>query len=227
MKLSAILEPLVAAGVDPETLLKMVRAYEEQQENALEKRRQADRDRQARKRLKDEKSRDVTLCHSDSQRSRSRARVEDNLLTKDISGKEDNKVTSPPARSKRGERIPDDFQPDIDAAVSEGVPRPEAERQARSFCDYWRAKPGKDGLKLDWPATWRVWYRRNMASPQARATAPPPKQTVGQQARDELRRMGLLGNATDNQNRHEHQSDGGADSASPGIARRFAIASSR
>lgn len=172
--MSAILEPLVAAGVDPETLLKTVRAYEDQQENALEKRREADRNRQARKRETDSLSRDVTLRHSDSQRPRSHARGEDNLQTKDTSGKEEKKVTSPSARSSRGSRIPENFQPDIEAAVSEGVPRSEAERQARSFCDYWRSKPGAGGLKLDWPATWRVWYRRNISTPpKPQATAPP------------------------------------------------------
>jgi len=27
------------------------------------------------------------------------------------------------------------------------------------FHDYWTAKPGKDGVKLDWYATWRNWVR--------------------------------------------------------------------
>jgi len=27
------------------------------------------------------------------------------------------------------------------------------------FCDYWTAKPGKAGTKLDWMATWRNWVR--------------------------------------------------------------------
>lgn len=158
--------------------------------------------------------------------SKQLVRGEDNLQTKDTSGQEERKATSPSARSSRGSRIPDDFQPNIEAAVSEGVSRQDAERQARSFCDYWRAKPGKEGLKLDWPATWRVWYRRNLSTPSPRSTS-PPKQTVGQQARDELRRMGLMGNATDNQNGHEQQGDGSAGIAGSGIARRFAIASSR
>jgi hypothetical protein len=29
-----------------------------------------------------------------------------------------------------------------------------------NFRDFWVAKPGKDGLKLDWEATWRTWVRR-------------------------------------------------------------------
>ncbi len=36
------------------------------------------------------------------------------------------------------------------------------------FADYWKAKPGKDGCKLDWVATWRNWCR-NQRTP-AKAT---------------------------------------------------------
>lgn len=176
MKLSAILAPLIAAKVPHEVILETVRAYEAQQENALEKRRVADRQRQARKRNNDSGSRDVTLRHGDRLLA---TRAEDSSSNKQISGQEEKKEdTSPTSRSKRGERIPDDFRPDIDAAIAEGLPKPEAERQARSFCDYWRAKPGKDGLKLDWPATWRVWFRRNIPSqphPQRQSMAPPQR----------------------------------------------------
>lgn len=171
MKLSAILEPLIAAGVPGNVILATVKAFEDQQSDALERRRANDRERQERRRHV--KSRDVTVTVSSHEAGD--ARGVDNLLTSKITGKEEKKErTSPTARSNRGERIPDDFQPDIDAAVSEGLSRLDAERQARSFCDYWRAKPGKDGLKLDWPATWRVWYRRNLPAESAqRGTSPP------------------------------------------------------
>lgn len=32
--------------------------------------------------------------------------------------------------------------------------------EAAKFRDYWHAKPGKDGRKSDWFATWRNWLRR-------------------------------------------------------------------
>jgi hypothetical protein len=32
------------------------------------------------------------------------------------------------------------------------------------FADYWRAKPGKDGVKSDWLATWRNWIRREVGT---------------------------------------------------------------
>ena len=31
--------------------------------------------------------------------------------------------------------------------------------EAAKFADYWHAKPGKDGCKADWQATWRNWVR--------------------------------------------------------------------
>jgi hypothetical protein len=31
----------------------------------------------------------------------------------------------------------------------------EVDRDIPSFVDYWVARPGKDGVKLDWPATYR------------------------------------------------------------------------
>ena len=85
MKLSAILEPLVAAGVDAATILLAVKAWEDQQEDALQQRRAADAERQARKRERD-KSRDITLHHSDGSLVRDRvAPVDDKPITTDTS----------------------------------------------------------------------------------------------------------------------------------------------
>lgn len=73
-----------------------------------------------------------------------------------------NPPTSPSGRSSpRGSRLPDgwkpDDEPDLVAAVG-GIDA--ARREYRKFRDYWHAKPGKDGRKLDWQATWRNWLRR-------------------------------------------------------------------
>lgn len=35
------------------------------------------------------------------------------------------------------------------------------DRVFADFSDYWKAKPGKDGVKLDWLATWRKWVRNS------------------------------------------------------------------
>jgi hypothetical protein len=47
-----------------------------------------------------------------------------------------------------------------EAAKREGLTDADIRREAAKFRDYWIAKPGAGGLKLDWPATWRNWCRR-------------------------------------------------------------------
>jgi hypothetical protein len=60
-----------------------------------------------------------------------------------------------------GTRIPDDFTvtPEMVAWAHEHAPHVDGRAETARFVDYWRAKAGKDGLKRDWPATWRNWMR--------------------------------------------------------------------
>lgn len=64
-----------------------------------------------------------------------------------------------PSATKKGTRISPDFQPDYEYATSIGVPAHRQAGIAAKFIDYWLSKPGKDGVKLDWQATWRNWCR--------------------------------------------------------------------
>lgn len=59
----------------------------------------------------------------------------------------------------RGARIPDDFAPDaaMRAWAQAKVPNVNLARETEKFCNYWRAKGGREARKLDWPATWRNW----------------------------------------------------------------------
>lgn len=43
------------------------------------------------------------------------------------------------------------------------------ELEHAKFLDYWHAKAGRDGIKTDWPATWRNWIRN--ARPPARTAS--------------------------------------------------------
>lgn len=66
------------------------------------------------------------------------------------------------APSKKGTRIPEDWTltDDLTAdATAAGVPVGAVPTEAAKFRDYWTAKAGKDGVKLDWRATWRNWCR--------------------------------------------------------------------
>ena len=220
MKLSAILAPLVAAKVPHEVILETVRAYEAQQEDALERRRANDRERQSRRRHVT--SRDVTVTVS------SCAGGVGSSSTSSLSGSDVD--TSPPARSKRGERIPADFEPDTEWAQAQGLSPSEASHEAAQFLDYWRSKPGKDGLKLDWPGTWRMWVRnsikRHRSQPAPRSSDPPRKpRNAGEAARLELIRRGEYPDASSYLTGPENQSERNTGFAGTDIARRIALAS--
>ena len=80
---------------------------------------------------------------------------------------------SPRGTSLRSDwQLPDDWKswaekerPDLDAA-----------QVADSFRDFWIAKPGKDGRKADWLATWRNWVRNQRSPPMH---APKPERAMG------------------------------------------------
>jgi hypothetical protein len=77
--------------------------------------------------------------------------------------------------------VPEDW---IQWAVSERKwGKADAEDEAANFVDYWHAKPGKDGRKSDWPATWRNWVRnsRRANALPPRSGAPPPGKTLAEQ----------------------------------------------
>jgi hypothetical protein len=92
----------------------------------------------------------------------------------------------PPAIDrKQGTRLPGDFQPTPEMVTwfREHCPHVDGRREHEQFGDYWRAKPGKDGRKLDWVATWRNWMRtaEDRAAPRRRA---PRASTTDQRVAD-------------------------------------------
>ena len=75
-------------------------------------------------------------------------------------------LQSPPEEPKekprnRGSRIPDDWAPTAEqvAWALEKAPGLNIPEEAEKFRDHWQAKAGRDGVKLDWEATWRTWVR--------------------------------------------------------------------
>lgn len=66
-------------------------------------------------------------------------------------------------KKERGARLANDWTPSVadkEAAKAEGFSESEIGREAAKFRDYWLAKSGSAGVKLDWSATWRNWCRR-------------------------------------------------------------------
>jgi hypothetical protein len=73
---------------------------------------------------------------------------------------EPSKSASMPRSRGTGTRIPDPFIVDEamkDWAVDRGYTGEWCMQQTERFINYWTAKPGKDGTKTDWRATWRNW----------------------------------------------------------------------
>lgn len=63
---------------------------------------------------------------------------------------------------RRASRLADDWHPGdagMAFAVSLGLQPGHVASELAKFRDFWAAKGGKDGAKLDWQATWRNWLR--------------------------------------------------------------------
>lgn len=114
------------------------------------------------------------------------------------------KTEGPKSKSATGSRLPADWKPnhaDIDYCKTE---RPELlpSKVAQNFYDYWIAKPGKDGRKLDWSATWRSWVRKESASAAGRPASQAPRGGVPdldeQRRRNHEEAKRLLGFTTTN-----------------------------
>lgn len=83
---------------------------------------------------------------------------------------------------KRGERLPESWMPsdaDRDFARKLGWSEIQIDAEAANFRDYWIAKPGSGGCKLDWPATWRKWIRSSKVKPAGAPTAIAAHPTSG------------------------------------------------
>jgi hypothetical protein len=73
-------------------------------------------------------------------------------------------------RAKRGTRIPDDWRPsnELISKARTDFPSVDLRSETDAFCDWWRAKAGRDAVKLDWDLTWTTWMRRNHKENQER-----------------------------------------------------------
>ncbi len=108
-------------------------------------------------------------------------------------------------REPRATRLANPFVLEKDWAIWAKNERPDLDplKTAEKFADHWHAKPGKDGLKLDWFATWRNWVKAERSPPArladvARVTVPidprnlyvaPPAMTPEERAASDKRRL--------------------------------------
>ncbi|PDQ34974.1 MAG: hypothetical protein B5766_08265 [Candidatus Lumbricidophila eiseniae] len=84
----------------------------------------------------------------------------------------------------RGARIPDDFTitDQMRAWAAERCPGVDIDLATEKFVNYWQARPGKNGTKLDWFATWRNWLLSDFERLSAQRGPLPPKVTAAERA---------------------------------------------
>jgi hypothetical protein len=65
------------------------------------------------------------------------------------------------AQRERGSRLPPDWAPTAPLFAWASKERPDLDltNTVAKFRDFWKAKPGRAGTKLDWDATFRNWVR--------------------------------------------------------------------
>lgn len=162
MKLSAILEPLIAAGVPGDVILATVRAFEEQQGSVVEKGREKARARWHRwnaKRLQTSANVSNTLV-----------RAEDSSSKKDNNKEEKKEGRSQATRLTADWQIPEAW---IDEAIAFGLSRGNAFASANRMHNWSLSDP--KGKKLDWHATWRNWFQRDLPKPPSTASPAKPR----------------------------------------------------
>jgi uncharacterized protein YdaU (DUF1376 family) len=78
-----------------------------------------------------------------------------------IATKNQEPITNNHIKTQRGTRLPKDWICENSWAAWARAERPDLNitKVAESFYDYWIAKPGAGGVKLNWEATWRNWVR--------------------------------------------------------------------
>jgi hypothetical protein len=94
-----------------------------------------------------------------------------------------------PAKSspRRGSRISEPFEltDSMRSWATASAPDVDLATQTANFVDYWAAKPGKDGVKLDWTRTWQRWMRTEQGRTPSRSRNPAT--TGGRDPEDWLR----------------------------------------
>ena len=90
------------------------------------------------------------------------------------------KKPSSRARSSRGTRLPDGWQPDPALVDWTRANAPAAANAAEveRFRDYWQSLSGQRAVRADWAATWRNWARRCQEQAHGPQRGPAPRSTT-------------------------------------------------
>jgi hypothetical protein len=179
VKLSAILAPLIAAGVPGEVILATVKAFEDQQIDASEKGKEKARARW--RKWKDKQPTNVgKRLQTPANVSNTLTRVEDSSSKKDITGEEERKIEAPAALSPRGE-LEKVLDAEHAAAVVEHrqrLKKPLTPRAARLLANSLSKAPDANAaadmmIEKGWQSFELAWLE-NRTAPRPHSTASPP-----------------------------------------------------
>lgn len=155
---AAALEILVAKGLTGEDIVAVAKALE------VDKPRSKSAERQARYRARktgSDVTRDVTSDVTNGVTRYVTPPPKEYISNPRPLSNESEPLLTTSAKSKRGTRLADDFEPPEDwivwAMKKRGWDRAEAFDECECFIRYWQAKPGREAMKLDWPKTWQNW----------------------------------------------------------------------
>ena len=161
--MSGLIAKLIEAGT-PADLIEQV-ALLVAKENALDERRERDRQRK-----KDQRSRNKTqpIQQSSHVTSQDIADVTENnplsLPPKEINSNPPTHTPETKTRARKGTRLSEDWQPKplTDAALKNvaGWPAGAIERELARFRDWAASTSGPNAVKKDWDAAWRQWLAR-------------------------------------------------------------------
>lgn len=115
------------------------------------------------------------------------------------------------SQKNRGSRIAPDWSLPGDWrewATGFGMSPAMVETEADSFRDYWTAKPGQAGVKLDWLATWRNWCRKAMERKPQRMNG--GRQNAADREEDVYRRTMAMARELDRRDAADEELDFGA-----------------
>lgn len=165
------LRVLMAKGLMGDDLIDVVAAFDADcsagmsggipVDTTAEKRRAYDRERKSRQRLSGGKSGGIPPEHEPRAEPLPVEVNQSNLANSSppIVPPQRNSTGTPKAK-RLGTRLAEDWKPseaDRSYALVLGMTEKQLDRTVEKFRNYWLAKPGAAGTKLDWAATWRNW----------------------------------------------------------------------
>ena len=171
---AALIQKLIEAGTPAELVVEAARLFERYQAQAeaqlkiLEieaERRERDRIRKRNQRLRPRMSRDVP-GQASLPLKKSLPRTPSKEITPSLpllASLVGDAACAAPEKNlpKKGTRLTPDWQPiNGDAEFGRKLLPKHWMTEGEKFRDFWIAKPGQQGIKLDWSATWRNWCRR-------------------------------------------------------------------